>query len=105
MHNSIWHLPQSLLNSIPNLRHLVTQVTLPSEPKEDRLVWKHCASWVLSLKEAYMFKYGSSQNIPWEKQIWCANIPPSKSLMTWRLMHNKLPIDDNLIVTSCFPNI
>jgi len=61
---------------------------------------------VLTLKEAFKFKYGPGQNIQWAKEAWCADIPPSKSLMTWRLIHNKLPTDDNLTLRGCnFPSM
>lgn len=35
------------------------------------------------------------------KKIWRTCIPPSKSFVLWRLMHNKLPTDDNLYARGC----
>jgi len=85
----------------PILRQIVTQVTIPRVPKEDKLIWIGCSSGELTLKEAFKFKYGTGQNLQWAKEVWCTNIPPSKSLMTWRLIHNKLPTDDNLLLIGC----
>ena len=49
-----------------------------------------------------MFKQGIGQNFHWAKSIWSPEIPPSKSLVVWRLMHNKLPSDENLLFRGCY---
>jgi hypothetical protein len=36
------------------------------------------------------------QNLAWAKLIWCKDIPPSKSLLSWRIIHDKLPTDNKL---------
>ncbi|MCH86122.1 ribonuclease H protein, partial [Trifolium medium] len=41
------------------------------------------------------------QDLHWAKVIWSPDIPPSKSLLVWRLMHNKVPTDDNLMLRGC----
>ncbi|PNX65865.1 ribonuclease H, partial [Trifolium pratense] len=41
------------------------------------------------------------QDLHWAKVIWNSTIPPSKSLLAWRLMHNKMPTDDNLKIRGC----
>jgi len=33
----------------------------------------------------------------WGKFIWKSFVPPSNSLLLWRLLHNKLPTDENWI--------
>jgi len=33
--------------------------------------------------------------------VWSKDIPPSKSLLAWRLMHDKLPTYDNLAMRGC----
>ncbi|GAU32674.1 hypothetical protein TSUD_218510 [Trifolium subterraneum] len=38
----------------------------------------------------------------WAKTIWNSDIPPSKSLLVWRLMHNKVPTDENLMLRGCY---
>ncbi|GAU28119.1 hypothetical protein TSUD_295560 [Trifolium subterraneum] len=37
----------------------------------------------------------------WAKVIWTPDIPPSKSLFAWRLMHGKVPTDENLMIRGC----
>jgi hypothetical protein len=55
----------------------------------------------LKLKEAYIFKLQQFQELHWAKTIWSNDIQPSKSLFIWRLMHNKVPTDENLMVRGC----
>lgn len=38
----------------------------------------------------------------WAKLLLNTYIPPSRSFITWRLIHNKLPTDDNLRKRGCF---
>ena len=37
----------------------------------------------------------------WANLIWNAAIPPSKSFLVWRLIHRKMPTDDNLCARGC----
>jgi hypothetical protein len=39
--------------------------------------------------------------LSWVKLIWNSVIPPSKSLLVWRLMNNKIPADKNLMTRGC----
>ncbi|PNX57079.1 GDSL esterase/lipase, partial [Trifolium pratense] len=43
----------------------------------------------LQLKEAHQFKHQQYQDLLWAKIIWSLDIPPSKFLLAWRLMHEK----------------
>jgi hypothetical protein len=51
--------------------------------------------------EAYLFKLQQFQDLYWPKLIWSADIPPSKSLFVWRLMHDKVPTDEQLLLRGC----
>jgi len=51
----------------------------------------------LNLKQAYQFKLQSHPELSWAKTIWNSDIPPSKSLMVWRLTQNKIPTYENLM--------
>jgi len=72
------------------------QVTLPFNQAEDNFVWRHSNNGILSLKETYNFKTTPAQHLRWTKSIWSPDIPPSKSILAWRLMHNKVSTDDQL---------
>ena len=95
--NGQWSFPISVLLSFPEVKHMVEQVTIPIEVSEDKLLWVKSNNENLSYKEAFLFKYGTSQNMNWAKTLWSPDIPPSKSLLVWRLMHNRVPTDENLM--------
>jgi len=63
---------------------------------EDNLIWKKIIPGELNFKDAYLFNTHAAQVILWAKQIWNQFIRPLKSLLSWRLMYNKVPIDENL---------
>jgi hypothetical protein len=83
------------------LNSLVNQVSIPMELCHDSLLWQHTDSGNLDLKEAYNFKMPQYQELSWTKIVWSSDIPPSKSLMVWRLMHDKMPTDENLMIRGC----
>lgn len=99
--NHRWNIPDDLHDLYPNLRSLVSKVTLANHNSSDSLVWKHTTTGELTLKDAYAFKKHASPKITWAKHIWFKDIPPSKSLLVWRMMLNKLPTDDNLASRGC----
>jgi hypothetical protein len=84
-----------------NLSSIVHNVTIPLEEYHDKLLWKHSDNGDLELKQAYTFKMQQYQVLHWAKLIWNPSIPPSKSLFAWRLMHNKVPTDENLMTRGC----
>ncbi|GAU51630.1 hypothetical protein TSUD_414540 [Trifolium subterraneum] len=67
----------------------------------DKLLWKHTDSGDLQLSNACFFKLQPLQDLHWAKLIWSPNIPPSKSVLAWRLMHGKVPTDENLKISGC----
>ncbi|GAU31934.1 hypothetical protein TSUD_288680 [Trifolium subterraneum] len=71
------------------------------EPSRDSLLWKHTDSGDLQGKDAYLFKMQQFQDLNWANYIWSCDIPPSKSILVWRLMHGKVPTDDNLMIRGC----
>jgi ribonuclease HI len=79
----------------------VQQVTIPLVPSHDLLIWKHTDSGELSFADAYNFISPQFQDLDWSKVLWNVDIPPSKSLVAWRLMHNKMPTDENLKLRGC----
>jgi ribonuclease HI len=84
-----------------NLSAIIHNVSIPLEDSSDKLLWKHSDSGDLELKQAYSFKLQQFQELPWAKRIWNLAIPPSRSLMVWRLMHHKMPTDENLMIRGC----
>jgi len=68
---------------------------------QDSLVRNKTSYGDLSFKDAFLFKLPALQKIPWAKHIWSPEIPPSKSLLVWRIMHNRMPTDENLSIRGC----
>lgn len=99
--NNQWDTPNELLHAMPDLRRLVTQVTIPVQQKEDELIWCHSTNGTLSMKEVYESKKHHYPKKKWAKLIWSKDYPPSKYLMVWRLMLNKLPTNENLTERGC----
>ena len=82
-------------------------VTIPLTYKEDKFIWKGSHDGNLTFKEAYLFhSRDQTQNTSWAKLIWNPVIPPSKSLLLWRILLDKIPTDDQLSKRWCqFPSI
>lgn len=106
LHNHHWNLPQQVIDFCPGISSMVQQVEIPLEEKEDCRVWSATETGNLNLKDAYHFKYKKNNQFSWENFVWIKDIPPAKSFVSWRLMHNKLPTYENLKLRSCcFPSI
>jgi hypothetical protein len=99
--NQQWAIPTYIANLFPALRSIVQQIDLPVEPLLDALVWKGTDNGLLSLKEAYEFKRKHFPILSWGKTIWSRDIPPSRSLLAWRIMLDKVPTDDKLSERGC----
>jgi hypothetical protein len=73
----------------PFVKKLVNKIHIPLEDKPGSLIWRLADSGDLSLKTAFLFKSHLSPQLHWAKSIWSNDIPPSKSAVAWRLMHDK----------------
>jgi len=96
-----WNIPWQLQLQFPSLRQIVESTTIPMDPKPDKLMWNESKSGDISLKEAYHFKNQHMQKLHWATTIWCVDIPPSRSLVAWRIMHDKMPTDEKLMERGC----
>ncbi|GAU10152.1 hypothetical protein TSUD_423850 [Trifolium subterraneum] len=101
LYNGQWNLPPQLAQHYSALSFLVQKVTIPTVSNPDKLLWKHTDSGDLQLSDAYSFKLQPLQDLHWAKLIWSPDIPPSKSVLAWRLMHVKVPTDENLKISGC----
>ncbi|XP_058776647.1 uncharacterized protein LOC131650967 [Vicia villosa] len=98
IHDRKWRLPTDIKVMFPQLVSLLDQVHLSVVQTVDLLVWKPATDGILTLKLAYDFISSKSSVIDWGKRIWNKLIPSSYSLLLWRLLHNKVPTDDNMAV-------
>ncbi|XP_058761813.1 uncharacterized protein LOC131635226 [Vicia villosa] len=96
--NCKWNLPTDITVRFPNLANLLSNVHLSVVQKEDLFVWNSATDDILTLKTTYDFKSCINNIVDWGKLIWNAQIPASSSLLFWRLLHNKVPTDDNMAI-------
>jgi len=92
--NGCWKLPSDLLVAAVTSR--LDGITLPRVQLPDSLVWPHSADGKLTSKHAVSFIRSAAPTLPWAEIIWNNCIPPSHSFSLWRLMHDKMPTDENL---------
>jgi len=80
----------------PLVEASVQNIVLPVSPLSDQRVWPLSKDGKLSAKSAFLFLHGLLPSLVWPGLVWRPCIPPSHSFTFWRLMHGKLPIDENL---------
>jgi len=91
-----WSFPPHFSVDFPEVWSIVHKETILLAPQQDELIWKETSNGQLTLKDAYNFKANSFPEVQWAKVVWSPNIPPSRSLLVWRIMHDKVPVDDKL---------
>ncbi|KAK9921034.1 hypothetical protein M0R45_029564 [Rubus argutus] len=94
--NGEWRIPNSFWSSYPAVAHAISSFPLPVDYVEDRVVWATDASGSLSSKAAYQFLSTSLPVNAWGRRIWHAAIQPRKSLVSWKVLHNRILTDDLL---------
>ncbi|KAI5445969.1 hypothetical protein KIW84_013985 [Lathyrus oleraceus] len=99
IHDGNWSLPQSwnfpfLTTRMPTLLALKVQDV-------DVLIWPTSTFDSLTLKDAYHFKSYPTLNLQWAKEVWCTDIPSSKSILVWKLINKRLHTDDLLKARGC----
>lgn len=80
----------------PSPTHLLYNVHIPLEEKEDVYIWSPVDDGVLAIKVAYRYKRPAAQILSWGKLIWNVHIPTFISLLFWRLIHQQIPTYENL---------
>ncbi|GAU22526.1 hypothetical protein TSUD_296460 [Trifolium subterraneum] len=93
--NHAWNIPACLLLAYPDLHSLTANITIPLRDNVDSLCWKHSHDGDLTMKDSYSF-HCAGQQFNWSKKVWNIDIPPSKSMVVWRSLQNKLPTDECL---------
>lgn len=86
---------------VDDVTERLTSIVLPRVPLPDTFIWSHAADGKLSSKLALAFLIPLSPKLPWAELIWKGCIPPSHSFTFWRLMHSKMPTDENLRTRGC----
>lgn len=104
----LWCLPDEFYHVFPHLKDSIHQVSLPCEIRSDRLVWTTSRDGMLSLKDSYNSFRNLRDVVPWHGLLWKDFIPPKFSMIVWRVLHGRVPVDDVLrsrgvcIASACF---
>lgn len=93
-----WSIPSILVSKFPAVSTEIHQMPITIFPCENQVVWHNSNSGLLTFIDAFFFLKPSNPSISWGKLIWNQFIPPSKSLLVRRLIHHKMPTDENLRV-------
>lgn len=100
--NGVWNLPQSFYDIDPNLAVDIRKVVIPfSGDAVDHLIWPNLDSGILNLKESFKFLNPPAAVSKLFKMVWCSKTPPSKSFVSWKLLQNRMPMDDCLRARGC----
>lgn len=83
-----------LLSQFPTLGSHLQNTIIPLSDCDDSQVLSFTESGTLSFKEAYLFLKPKNPIIKSCKIIWQNFTSPSKSLVFWRGVQNKLPTDE-----------
>ena len=95
-----WDIPAEVL-AAPGVAARLGSIVLPRTHLPDSLVWPHSANGKLTAKLASTFLMPVDTIIPWASMIWKTCIPPSHSFIFWRLIHGKIPTDENICTRGC----
>ncbi|XP_019423031.1 PREDICTED: uncharacterized protein LOC109332502 [Lupinus angustifolius] len=93
-----WLIPKLIKDSFPSI---CSKIAATKIVDHDQLIWKASADGSLSMKMAYSTFSHNHNSLSWSKLIWTDFIPPSKSFLVWRLIHARLPTDENLMIRGC----
>lgn len=76
--------------------HLFWIPTIPNTSVNcrDLLIQNPNDSGILSLKDFYIFKDKKLAILDWPETIWSKDVPLSKSLLVWKIMHDKISTDE-----------
>ena len=95
-----YYLPAAVM-AVPEVASRVAHMVLPTAPLPNALVWLHSSDGKLTSKISFNFLLPAAVSLPWAAAIWKSCIPPSHSFILWRIMHGKMPTDENLRRRGC----
>lgn len=84
---SNWNFPQDWQLWFPFLYNLLPCVYDSNSNNANILTWIHKENGIPTLKDAYLFNAPNITVSSWATEVWCAYIPPRKSLLVWKILH------------------
>ncbi|XP_058784485.1 uncharacterized protein LOC131659290 [Vicia villosa] len=92
--NGDWDFSKSATSIPLPVQRRIRSIFIPHDPCADARVWKHSSKGELSSNLCYNFKRSRGTRSDWWRWIWAKTIPPSKSCMVCKLLHNRIATDD-----------
>lgn len=89
-----WRIKRNVQQAIPNLLGVISDFSILDIEAEDLYVWKSVVNGKLTLKIAYDHICNPSPTLNCTSFPWDIDSLPSHSMLTWRLMQNKAPTDE-----------
>lgn len=99
--NHSWCIPQEFSLSFPFVAEEIRKIIILLFCVEDQLVWSKSDSGELKIRDAFHFLNPQGNSVSWGKIIWSSCIPPSRTFLLWKLLHNKMTTDENLQRRGC----
>ncbi|XP_057811506.1 uncharacterized protein LOC131025735 [Salvia miltiorrhiza] len=94
-YDGVWHFTPDFIIQFPDL--VVDILLLPIGEERDTRFWKPSVSGEVSASLAYASQSTNFPKVLWGTWIWERFIPDRRSLVTWRILHLKMPTLDGLI--------
>ncbi|XP_057770242.1 uncharacterized protein LOC130990061 [Salvia miltiorrhiza] len=94
-YDGLWHFSASFVNKFPDI--VADILLVPMGEEQDARFWKHSLKGEVSAALAFSSKCHRFPKVKWGKWIWEGYIPVRRSILCWRVLHERLPTMDILI--------
>lgn len=91
-----WVIPSIFSSTFPDLTKEILEMPLPIDEDKDVLIWEVSTSSVFSFSDGYEIVRHRFPVKSWASIIWRPFIPPRYSILVWKILFNKLPMEDQL---------
>lgn len=87
--------------------HIIQEIKPTTGELNDKPIWTGNTLGQFTVKSAYHILRNKKDKVDWAKMVWLKGLPYKISFFLWRVMHGRIPTDDNLkrmrisIVSKC----
>ncbi|XP_057803315.1 uncharacterized protein LOC131018618 [Salvia miltiorrhiza] len=94
-YDGVWHFTQNFVNNFPEV--VCDILLLPIGTDSDTRFWKNSVHGQVTSALAFANNCHRFPQVTWGTWIWERFIPMRRSMVVWRVLHNRLPTYDSLI--------
>ncbi|XP_042487332.1 uncharacterized protein LOC122067568 [Macadamia integrifolia] len=88
-----WKIPYDQSNMMHGIMEKAKEIPLPRYDCEDMCVWSPNLDGNFIVQSAWDKLRRKKATVAWGALVWCKKLQPRLSIFGWRLMHEKLPTD------------